>query len=167
VKTFERVPGATVEGSGARPGAEVVAAVEMRTATNDTFTYVQYAEADENGRFELTLPYSTTGYDEFGPENGYTNVSVRATGAYTISGGAYAEDGGLYQNSTTVEVDEARVIGVEEGPIEVELQRENLIEGGEGGEGSEDEGSATGDGDGDGDTGTAAIRPVGVRAGAG
>jgi len=167
VKTFERVPGATVEGSGARPGEEVVAAVEMRTATNDTFTYVQYAEADENGRFELTLPYSTTGYDEFGPENGYTNVSVRATGAYTISGGAYAEDGGLYQNSTTVEVDEARVIGVEEGPIEVELQRESLLEGGEGGEGSEDEGSATGDGDGDGDTGTAAIRPVGVRAGAG
>jgi len=59
------------------------------------------------------------------------------------------------------------VIGVEEGPIEVELQRESLLEGGEGGEGSEDEGSATGDGDGDGDTGTAAIRPVGVRAGAG
>jgi len=154
VKTFERVPGATVEGSGARPGTEVVATVEMRTATNDTFTYVQYAEVDENGRFEMTLPYSTTGYDEFGPENGYTNVSVRATGPYTIGGQAYATQDGIFQNTTTVEVHEAQVLGVDEGPIEAELEPESALPEEQAG------GSGSGDGSTDGDAGTAAVRPV-------
>ncbi|TKX83405.1 oligosaccharyl transferase, archaeosortase A system-associated, partial [Halorubrum sp. SS5] len=85
VKTFERVPGATVEGSGAEPGQEVEATVELRKPNGQTFEYTQYATADDDGNFEFTLPYSTTGYDEFGPENGYTNTSVRATGPYNVT----------------------------------------------------------------------------------
>jgi len=49
VKTFERVPGATVEGSGAEPGQEVEATVELEKPSGQTFEYTQYAEADENG----------------------------------------------------------------------------------------------------------------------
>jgi len=127
VKTFERVPGATVDGSGAEPGAEVRATVEMQIPeTGSTFTYTQYATADENGNFEMTLPYSTTGYDEFGPENGYTNTSVRATGPYTFS--STTTDGGL---TTTVRgaqaaVDEAQVVGVDDSPVTVELAEQSV-----------------------------------------
>jgi len=124
VKTFERVPGATIQGSGAEPGSEVVAVVEMEVpATNGTFTYTQYTEADENGEFEFVVPYSTTGYDEFGPENGYTNVSVRATGEYRIfDEGEIADDGSVEQNRTTVDVHEAKVVGADEEPVQVELE---------------------------------------------
>ena len=127
MKTFERVPGATVDGSGAEPGAEVRATVEMQIPeTGSTFTYTQYATADENGNFEMTLPYSTTGYDEFGPENGYTNTSVRATGPYTFS--STTTDGGL---TTTVRgaqaaVDEAQVVGVDDSPVTVELAEQSV-----------------------------------------
>jgi len=38
--------------------------------SDETFTYHQVAETDENGEFSITVPYSTTGYDEWGPERG-------------------------------------------------------------------------------------------------
>ena len=114
VKTFERVPGATVDGTGVEPGAEVRATVEMAIPeTNGTFTYTQYATADDEGNFEMTLPYSTTGYDEFGPKNGYTSTSVQATGEYT-----FASDAGAVG---TAAVQEAQVVGVDDSPVTVEL----------------------------------------------
>lgn len=125
VKTFERVPGATIEGSGAEPGQEVEATVEMRKPSGETFEYTQYAEADSNGNFEFTVPYSTTGYDEFGPENGYTNTSVRATGAYTVSTAQTTGDD-LYttQRVGEVEVTEAQVVGADDAAATVELEEE-------------------------------------------
>ena len=114
VKTFERVPGATVDGTGAPPGSEVQATVEMRIPeTNSTFAYTQYATAGEDGSFEMTLPYSTTGYDEFGPDNGYTNTTVRAAGEY-----AFSSDAG---DVSTASVEEAQVVGVDDSPVSVEL----------------------------------------------
>ncbi|WP_152040967.1 oligosaccharyl transferase, archaeosortase A system-associated [Salinigranum salinum] len=128
LKTFERVPGARLEGSGAPPNTEVTAEVEMRAPTgNFTFTYRQYAQTDENGEFSMVLPYSTTGYGEYGPENGYTNVSVRATGPYTVStpGELVEVDGNasVEQYRATVDVSEGRVNGDREGPVEVTLER--------------------------------------------
>jgi dolichyl-diphosphooligosaccharide--protein glycosyltransferase len=115
VKTFERVPGATVEGSGATPGEEVSATVEMQyPESSQTFNYTQYATADANGNFEMTLPYSTTGYDEFGPENGYTNTSVQATGSYSFSDTAST-------GTTQAAVTEAQVIGEDDSTVSVEL----------------------------------------------
>jgi len=77
VKTFERVPGATIEGSGAAPGEEVEATVELEKATGGTFEYTQYAEADENGNFEFTVPYSTTATTSSAPRTGTrTRASV-------------------------------------------------------------------------------------------
>jgi len=125
VKTFERVPGATVEGSGAAPGQEVEATVELRKPNGQTFEYTQYATADDDGTFELTLPYSTTGYDEFGPENGYTNTSVRATGPYNVTT-AQTTDDDLYttQHVGQVEVTEGQVVGVDDAAATVELEEE-------------------------------------------
>ena len=114
VKTFERVPGATVDGTGATPGSEVRATVEMRIPeTNSTFGYTQYATADEDGSFEMTLPYSTTGYDEFGPDNGYTNTTVQATGEYAFSSDE--------EEVATASVEEAQVVGVNDEEVSVEL----------------------------------------------
>ncbi|OYR38959.1 MFS transporter [Halorubrum sp. Ib24] len=125
VKTFERVPGATIEGSGARPGEEVEATVELEKATGQTFEYTQYAEADSDGEFAFTVPYSTTGYDEFGPENGYTNTSVRATGAYNITTAQTTGDD-LYttQRVGQVEVTEGQVVGADDAAATVELEEE-------------------------------------------
>jgi len=115
VKTFERVPGATVEGTGAAPGEEVRATVEMQyPESSQTFSYTQYATADANGAFEMTLPYSTTGYDEFGPENGYTNTSVQATGQYTFSTNGTAA-------TIQTGVSEAQVVGADDSVVTVDI----------------------------------------------
>jgi len=126
VKTFERVPGATIEGSGAEPGQEVRATVQMEKSSGQTFAYTQYAEADENGNFELTVPYSTTGYDEFGPENGYTNTSVRATGPYQLSTGLSIENGTPTALTAEVDVSEAQVVGEDDAAATVELEETTL-----------------------------------------
>ncbi|AUV81826.1 dolichyl-diphosphooligosaccharide--protein glycosyltransferase [Salinigranum rubrum] len=129
LKTFERVPGARVEGSGAPPNTTVTAEVDMRAPNgNYTFTYRQQARTNADGEFTMTLPYSTTGYDQYGPENGYTNVSVRAMGPYNIStGGTLVEingSAGVEEYRTTADVSEGRVNGDQSGPIEVTLERQ-------------------------------------------
>jgi len=126
VKTFERVPGATIEGSGAEPGQEVQATVQMQKSSGQTFEYTQYAEADSNGDFELTVPYSTTGYDEFGPDNGYTNTSVRAAGPYQLSTGLVVDNGTPSARIGQVNVTEAQVVGADTDPATVELEERTL-----------------------------------------
>jgi oligosaccharyl transferase (archaeosortase A-associated) len=123
VKTFERVEGARVTGQGP-PNTTVTAAVQMRIPeTNRTFRYTQRAETGPDGQFEVTLPYSTTGYDEYGPEqNGHTNVSVRATGPYVFRTAIQQNESALYNFQTTANVTEAQVLGDAEGSS-VELER--------------------------------------------
>ncbi|ESS03140.1 MAG: oligosaccharyl transferase, archaeosortase system-associated, partial [uncultured archaeon A07HR67] len=122
VKTFERVPGATIEGSGAEPGSEVRAAVQMEKPSGETFVYEQYTEADANGEFTFRVPYSTTGYDEFGPERGYTNTSVRATGAYEVTTGLTPGSGNATPSAGRVNVTEAQVVGVDDAAATVEIE---------------------------------------------
>jgi oligosaccharyl transferase (archaeosortase A-associated) len=121
VKTFERVPGARVVGHGP-PNTTVEATVEMRVpTTNTTFNYTQQATTNAQGRFTMTLPYSTTGYEQWGTEEGATNVSVRATGPYTFQ---TVED--RAENATwtaTAEVPEGAVIGRTNQTIMVELDK--------------------------------------------
>jgi dolichyl-diphosphooligosaccharide--protein glycosyltransferase len=125
VKTFERVPGATVEGAGAPANATVQVSVPMEsTTTGSTFTYRTRAQADENGEFEVTLPYSTTDYDEYGVEEGYTNTSVRAAAPYTFNvSETTAENGSLVGYEASVSVSEGRVVGAVEEPKRVSLER--------------------------------------------
>jgi len=125
VKTFEKVPGATVEGSGAPANAVVTANVELQMpTTNQTFTYTQQAETNADGEFTMVLPYSTTDYEQYGPENGYTNVSVRATGPYRITGPTTMNESGyIVTYGSNVTVSEGLVNGAAEGPKEVTLDR--------------------------------------------
>jgi dolichyl-diphosphooligosaccharide--protein glycosyltransferase len=122
VKTFERVPGATLEGAGADTGAEVRAAVQLEKPTGETFIYKQYAEADANGEFSFTLPYATVGYEDFGPENGYTNTSVIATGPYEISTGVTDPTSQATPSVVRTDVSEAQVVGVDQTSVIVELE---------------------------------------------
>ncbi|MFQ3318586.1 MAG: asparagine N-glycosylation enzyme membrane subunit Stt3, partial [Natronomonas sp.] len=119
VKTFERVDGATIKGTGPA-NATVQTSVQMRIpTTNQTFFYNQFAETDENGNFEMVVPYSTTGYDNYGPENGHTNVSVRATGPYIFQ--AFPQDSIVAWTGQT-EVTEGQVIGENQTAVTVELE---------------------------------------------
>jgi len=74
--------------------------------TGESFIYRQEAETGADGSFEMTVPYSTTGYDEYGVEEGYTNVSVRATSPYT-----FRDASSGFPLNGTVEVTEGQVIG--------------------------------------------------------
>jgi oligosaccharyl transferase (archaeosortase A-associated) len=121
VKTFERVPGARVVGYGP-PNATVEATVEMRMPhSNATFNYTQQATTNAQGRFTMTLPYSTTGYRKWGTQRGATNVSVRATGPYTFH--TVEGPGEKATWTATAEVPEGIVIGRVDGPIRVTMQR--------------------------------------------
>ena len=138
VKTFERVPGARLEGSGAEPNANVTAEVPLYIPqTNTTFTYTQRVEADENGEFTMTLPYATTGYDAVGPDDGYTTTSIRAEGPYNVTGGVEFEGNNITTFQAQVEVPERTVVGASNETVEVELtERTQPLFGGGGGSGS-------------------------------
>jgi len=130
VKTFERVPGATIQGQGPAD-ATVTASVDVSGlpslfgSGSSTFTYTQEAQTDSNGEFTMTLPYSTTGYDNWGPENGHTNVSARATGPYTFSSQTTTADdpSTTVRWNATAQVSEGNVIGEDDSPVTVELTR--------------------------------------------
>jgi oligosaccharyl transferase (archaeosortase A-associated) len=156
-KTFERVPGATIEGTGPANAALEVS-VNLEPKNGEPFTYRRYVETDENGNFELVVPYSTTGYDEYGLEEGYTEPAVKATGGYQIStlGPQQNEDGNITIWQGTTNVTEGQVLGEESGPVTVELEeRELQIQDGSSDEGSSDgeNGSDSQDGSGESDDG--------------
>ncbi|WP_178917258.1 oligosaccharyl transferase, archaeosortase A system-associated [Natronomonas gomsonensis] len=136
VKTFERVDGATIEGTGPA-NSEVEASVEMVIpSTGETFYYNQFAQTDENGNFEMTVPYSTTGYDEYGTEAGYTNTSVRANSSYQFI--AFGEDD-IVGWTGTADVTEGQVLGEDETAVQVELEE------GQQPEGAQQDGTSGGD----------------------
>jgi dolichyl-diphosphooligosaccharide--protein glycosyltransferase len=123
VKTFERVDGATIEGTGP-PNTEVQASVEMRIeSTGETFVYNQFAQTDDEGNWEMTVPYSTTGYDEYGTEAGYTDVNVRANSSYEFLAVESAEDSPVGTPwSAPAEVTEGQVLGENDTAVQVDLE---------------------------------------------
>jgi len=129
VKTFEKVPGATITSSGLPANTSVRATVPMRVpSTNQTFTYTQETRTSDDGELSMTLPYSTTDYDEYGPSNGYTNVSVRAAGPYTIESTVAVQNESLVQYRSQVNVSEGRVNGDIEGEKRVTLEARNPLQ---------------------------------------
>ena len=84
VKIFEYVPGAILTGT-ASPKQAVMATLELSSNTGRKFTYQKDEVADENGSFEITVPYST--------EN--AGNGVHATSAYSLTAG---------ENSTIAEI---------------------------------------------------------------
>ena len=85
LKTFERVPGATVTGrltDGNVSDRTVTVRVPLETHTGRQFSYSQRVITDEDGRFEVTVPYSTD--EAVGTNNGGTDAAVTATGPYSV-----------------------------------------------------------------------------------
>lgn len=138
IKTFEKVPGATIEGQGP-PNANVSVRVPMFIrghGARGLFYYRQRVQTGPDGSFTTTVPYSTTGYENFGPENGHTNVSVRSAGPYQLEA---TQDGTLYNAST--EVAEAKVIGEDDQPVQVTLtEAPNQSGGNQSGDGNQSDG---------------------------
>ncbi|EMA35334.1 oligosaccharyl transferase, archaeosortase A system-associated [Halobiforma nitratireducens] len=121
VKTYERVEGATITGSVDADidadDATATAAVELETpGERESFTYVQEAELEADGSFELTVPYATN--DELGVEDGHTNASVEATDAYDVVVDAPDEELVFYEGQT--EVPESAVVHGE--TVDVDLE---------------------------------------------
>jgi dolichyl-diphosphooligosaccharide--protein glycosyltransferase len=83
VKVYERVPGATISGQVDTENATTVFAVlRLQTNVGRNFTYVQSVETDDQGNFELTVPYATT--NTVGPSDGGTDSGVTANGKYEL-----------------------------------------------------------------------------------
>lgn len=126
-KTFERVPGATIEGTGPE-NSSVQVSVELEPENGQPFTYSRQATTDDDGNFELVVPYATTGYDEYGVEEGYTEPAVEATGPYQFNGGSpeQTENGTLLVWQGSANVTEGQVIGEDTEPVTVEIEQEEL-----------------------------------------
>jgi len=161
-KTFERVPGATIEGSVPENATEnellnlsagdgIGIRVPIDPPNGEEFTYSQTVELDENLEFSATVPYSTEGYDEWGVEEGYTNVSARASGPYTIQTQQVfdSNESEFVWYGADVNVTEGQVIGEEDPTVTVELEERtrpfdlNLGGGGGTGDGGGDDGGGS------------------------
>ncbi|MXR52367.1 oligosaccharyl transferase, archaeosortase A system-associated [Halovenus sp. WSH3] len=123
VKTFERVPGATIQGENGPENGTLRLSVPIKPPNGNEFQYTQRIETDEDGTFNTTVPYSTTGYDEIGVEDGHTNVSARANGSYRITGFS-SEEQALY--SGQFNVSEEAVVTEDSEPISVELDKRDF-----------------------------------------
>ena len=169
-KTFERVPGATIQGSlpdnatehdvlNVSAGDSIGISVPMNMVHGEQFTYSQTVTLDENLEFNATVPYSTTGYDEYGPEEGYTNVSVRANSSYNIQTSRVFDnnESAFISFGANVNVTEGQVIGEEDPIIEVQLEERSqsfdFDLGGGGGNGGDSGGDSGGDVSNGGDSG--------------
>jgi dolichyl-diphosphooligosaccharide--protein glycosyltransferase len=123
VKTFERVPGATLTGDGPE-NTTLRLSVPIQPANGNEFSYTQRIETDDNGEFSTTVPYSTTGYDEIGVEDGHTNVSARGNGSYQLTG--IGGEDGRTRFTGSVEVPEEAIVTADSEPITVEFEEEEL-----------------------------------------
>jgi len=86
VKVYERVPGATVTGQVDTENAtSVFATVRLQTNVGRNFTYIQTVETDDQGNFEVTVPYATT--NNVDPADGGTDSGVTALGKYELFAG--------------------------------------------------------------------------------
>jgi len=106
VKTFDRVEGATLTGT-AEPGQTVTAAVPLETGNERPFEYTQTTEVNDDGEFELTVPYPTD--ETLNTEDGYANSSVHMSddaGGYDVAVESAEEDGSVVQMAENVSVPE-------------------------------------------------------------
>lgn len=114
VKTFERVEGAVIKGESNSTSPITIFTELQVTNTNRTFQYFQRVEPNEDGSFQVTVPYATGEY--LGVEEGYTETNIRANGNYSVfSGSALFPEAG-----TRVDVPERAVLEGETISIELE-----------------------------------------------
>jgi dolichyl-diphosphooligosaccharide--protein glycosyltransferase len=144
-KTFERVPGATIEGTGPA-NRSVLLSVELKPENGQQFTYTQSVDVGEDGQFNTTVPYATTGDDEYGVEEGYTNSTIEAQTPYRLSAPGVNDEGNQTFFIGEVNVTEGQVLGEESRPDPVELEpigESDLIDTGDDGSDSESDDSGS------------------------
>jgi dolichyl-diphosphooligosaccharide--protein glycosyltransferase len=150
VKTFERVEGATITGQANATDSNVLASVRLRTTNTDReFDYFREAETDENGRFEVTVPYATEG--DVSVEEGGTNSTVEARGPYSVFVGENVSKVEAFGQVGVTGTEEEGRVNVTETDVymgnEVEVELEEAGSGdtadGEGDEGTGTEGDGT------------------------
>lgn len=91
VKTYERVKGATLAGSGATPNAQVSVTIALQSdTTGRQFEWTTTTTADASGAFLLNVPYATSDYRT--TEQGGTALSVRALGPALVRSGTLSVD---------------------------------------------------------------------------
>jgi dolichyl-diphosphooligosaccharide--protein glycosyltransferase len=121
-KTFEKVEGAEIQGENAYPNSEVIVALELNNPESETpIVFQARTTADEDGNFSVTVPYSTQGYDNYGPEEGYGNVKIKASGPYTV----YSQvdsDKQMPLKVAETHVSEGKVLGEDDEPVEVTVE---------------------------------------------
>lgn len=123
VKTFEKVEGATLTGSNAAPNSTVTAQLQLNLPDQENpLVYRAETEADSDGNYSITVPYSTTGYDEYTAQDGYTNPDITAQSGYTVIN---RPDEGTPRTSQ-VQVTEGQIYGEEENTIQVELSQPSI-----------------------------------------
>ncbi len=83
VKTYERVEGAKLTGEANASDELVFAIVNLETENTDrSFSYVQNTTTDEDGEFEMTVPYASE--HDVGVDEGGTNSAVEPEGPYEV-----------------------------------------------------------------------------------
>jgi oligosaccharyl transferase (archaeosortase A-associated) len=121
VKTFERVRGATITGQ-AEPDTTVQAILPLQvTNTGRQFTYLDSTQTDEDGNFQLTVPYPSRA--ELGPAEGGTNETVTATGRWQVFTGSLFGPQTLANTTVTErQVIEGDTVEVELSPVNEDTQ---------------------------------------------
>lgn len=107
VKIFEKVDGASIQGSGAEANATLTVEVDVQnpvlsSVRTTEFEYTQRVETDENGEFTLTVPYSTTGFED--AEN---PPEVRGSSEYRVidSDGETVQEFNVSETSVSTDAD--------------------------------------------------------------
>ncbi len=117
VKLFEKVEGAEITGDGADANERISITVQMFDPdTGLSFEYKQDTQADSNGEFSATVPYSTTGYEDadYPPE-------VQSQGSYII-------EGHTSEKSQSVDIEENDVVTNDTSPVHITLDEEEEID---------------------------------------
>ncbi len=117
VKIFEKVDGAEIQGNNAEPNEIISITIQMFDPdTGLSFEYKQETQADNNGEFSATVPYSTTGYDnvDYPPE-------VQSQGSYIV-------EGHTSEKSQSVDIEESDVIKNDSSPVQITLDDEEEID---------------------------------------
>jgi len=107
VKIFEYVPGAKLSGTSS-PNQTVKAELELSSNTGRSFVYSNTAAADENGYFEITVPYSTENTGNGNEAGEGKEVAGKGGVAATTSG--YTLNAGENSTRTGIQVRESDVL---------------------------------------------------------
>lgn len=100
VKVFEYVPGARLSGT-AKPNQSITAILGLKSNTGRQFIYQSKAVSDQNGLFEITVPYSTENTGS--GVNAVSTYALKAEGSNATASGIQVKESDIL-NGNRLEV---------------------------------------------------------------